>query len=64
MESCNRKKDGNRRLAQGEEEVKRIWKAYFETLYNIDTQEQVAFHICGFDGIRKYVLWRRANWKS
>ena len=22
-------------------------------LYNIDTQEQVSFHMCGFDGIRR-----------
>ena len=24
---------------------------YFEDLYNIDTQEQVIVHMCGFDGI-------------
>ena len=30
-----------------------IWKEYFEDLYNIDTQEQVAVHMCGFDGIRR-----------
>ena len=29
----------------------RIWKEYFEDLYNIDTQEQVAVYMCGFDGI-------------
>ena len=29
MESCNRIKDGNRRLALGEVEVQRIWKEYF-----------------------------------
>ena len=34
-----------------ENEVQRIWKKYFEELYNIDTQEQVALHMCGFDGI-------------
>ena len=28
-------------------------KAYFEDLYNTDTQEEVAVHICGFDGIRR-----------
>ena len=31
----------------------RIWKDYFDDLYNIDTQEQVAIHICGFDGIQE-----------
>ena len=40
MESSSRIKDGNRRLAQGDNEVQRIWKEYFEELYNIDTQEQ------------------------
>ena len=28
-----------------------ICKEYFENLYNIDTQEEVAVHMCGFDGI-------------
>ena len=41
MESCSRVKDGNRRLAQGEEEARKIWKEYFEGLYKIDTQEEV-----------------------
>ena len=40
-ESCSIIKDGNGRLGQGEEKVRRIWKEYFEELYNIDTQEQV-----------------------
>ena len=53
MESCNRIKDGNRRLEQGEDKVKNIWNEYLEDLYNIDTQEKVAVHICGFDEIRK-----------
>ena len=53
VESCSRIKDGNRRLAQGEDEVQRIWKENFKGLYNIDTQEQVAVHMCGFDGIRR-----------
>ena len=50
-ESCSRIKNGNRRLAQGEDEVRKIWKEYFEDLYNIDTQEQFAVDMCGFDGI-------------
>ena len=37
MESCSRIRDGKGRLAQGEDEVRRIWKEYFEDLYNIDT---------------------------
>ena len=34
-------------------EVWKIWKEYFENLYNIDTQEQVAAHICGFVGVQR-----------
>ena len=52
-ESCSRIKDKNGRLEQGEGEVRRIWKDYFENLYNIDTQEKVAVHMCGFYGIRR-----------
>ena len=33
--------------------VRRILKKYFEDIYNIDTQEQVALHIRGFDGVRR-----------
>ena len=51
MESCSRIKDGNGRLGQGEDKVRKIWKEYFEDLYNIDTQEEVAVNMCGFDGI-------------
>ena len=29
------------------------WEVSFEDLYNVDTQEQVAVHMCGFDGIRR-----------
>ena len=43
VESCSRIKDGNGRLAHGEDEVRKIWKEYFEDLYNIDTQ--IAVHI-------------------
>ena len=31
--------------------VQRIWKEYFEDLYNINTQKQVAVPMCSFDGI-------------
>ena len=51
VESCSRIKEGDARLAQGKYEVRRIWKGYFEDLHNIDTQEQVAVRMCGFDGI-------------
>ena len=30
VESCSRIKEGNRKLAQGEDEVQKIWKEYFE----------------------------------
>ena len=31
--------------------MRRIWKEYFENLYNIDSQQQVAVHICRFDRV-------------
>ena len=37
----------------GEDEVRMVWKTYFENLYNIDTQEQVAVHMCGFDSVQR-----------
>ena len=40
-ESYRKIKDINWKLAQGEDEVRGIWKEYFEDMYNIDTQEQV-----------------------
>ena len=53
VESCSRIKDGNGGLALGEDEVRRIWKDYFEDLYNIETKEQIAVCICGIDGVQK-----------
>ena len=37
VENSNRIKDGNGRLVLDEAEVQRIWKEYYENLYNIDT---------------------------
>ena len=53
VESCSRVKDENGKLAQGKHEVRKIWKEYFEEQNNIDTIEQVAVHMCAFDGIRR-----------
>ena len=58
VESCSRIKDENGRLAQGEDKVGRVWKESFEDLYNIDTQEQVAVHIYGFDEIQRRNYFR------
>ena len=35
LDSSNRIKDGNERLAVGEEEIRRIWKDYFKDRYLI-----------------------------
>ena len=51
VESCSRAKDGKRRLALSEVEVRRIWKKYYKELYNVDTQEEVPVHVCGFTGV-------------
>ena len=59
VESCSTIKDGSGRLAQREDELRKIWKEHFEDLYNIDTQEQVAFHMCGLDGIQRGNIWMK-----
>ena len=64
VESCSRIKNGNGRLAQGENEVRRILEKYFEYFYNIDTQEQVAVHMCSSNGIWRYNYFGGASWKS
>ena len=33
--------------------MQRIWKEYFENLYNIYIQEQIAVQMYGFDGIQR-----------
>ena len=38
---------------RGEDGARNIWNEYFEDLYNIDTQEEIAVHMCGFDGIQR-----------
>ena len=45
--------DGNGRLALEEAEVQRIWKKYYEDLYNIDIHEQFAVHLSVFVGVRR-----------
>ena len=53
MENWRRIRNGNGRLELGEVKLRRIWKEYFEGLYNIDIQEYVAVSMCGFDGVQK-----------
>ena len=40
-----------------EDEVSRIWKEYFEDLYNIDTQDPIAVHMCGFDWVQRGIYF-------
>ena len=42
VENSNRIEDRNGRVVMEEAEVRKIWKEYYEDLYNIDTQELVA----------------------
>ena len=39
VENFNIIKDGNGRLTLEEADVRRIWKEYYENLYNIDTTD-------------------------
>ena len=53
MESCRRVKNRNGRLAHGENEARKIWKDYFEDLYNIDTQKRLQFTYAALMGFRE-----------
>ena len=53
MENCIGIKDGNGRLPLGEDEVGKVLKDCFETLYNISTQEQVPVHMYGYDSAQR-----------
>ena len=50
VEDGSRIKFRNGRLAVGMDEV-RIWKDYFKDLSNMDTKEQIAVHMYGFDDV-------------
>ena len=41
----------------------RSGRSTFEDLYNIDTQEQVAVHICGFEGIQGVITSKESQLK-
>ena len=53
VESCGRRKNRNEGLSVGEGVVRRTWSEYFEDLCNMDTEEQVMVHMCGFGGGRR-----------
>ena len=53
VENSNRIKDGNGRLVLKEAELRRVWKEYYEDLYNINIQEKVGVHMCGFNGVQR-----------
>ena len=37
----------------GRDEVRRIWKFYFEDLYSMDNQEQAPTHMYDFDSVQR-----------
>ena len=45
-------------MALEEAEVRKIWKEYYEDLYNIDSQEQVAVPLRGLNGERRSNYFR------
>ena len=54
VKSWSRIKERDWRLALGEDKVQKNWKDHFE-----DRQEQVAIHVCGFDGVQRGNYFRR-----
>ena len=51
--SCSIIKVGSGRLAMRENKVQRTWKASFEHLCNMNTQEHFAVHMGGFGMINR-----------
>ena len=45
----------------GEDEVRRVWKEYFEDMLNRDTEERAVVHMCGFGGVGRELFWRRTS---
>ena len=43
--SCSRVNDGNGRVVQGEDELRKIWKECFEDLYNRYSGEGCSPHV-------------------
>ena len=61
VESCSRIKNGDGRLAQGEGEVRRNWREYFEDLYNIYIREQVAATCVALMGFGEVITWEESQ---
>ena len=59
VESCGSINYKNGRLPLGKDEVQRIWEDYFEYLCNIDTEEQLAVHMCSFNGVQRGNYFRK-----
>ena len=53
VSKANGGKVENSNQIKEEAEVQRVSKEYYEYLYNIDTQEKVAVHMCGFGGVQR-----------
>ena len=52
VDSCNRINYRNGKLALAKDEYNEYGRIILR-IYIIDTQEQVAIHICGFDGVQR-----------
>ena len=42
-------------MEMGDNKVCRMWREYFEDLYNMDTQKQVSVHMCGFNVVQRSI---------
>ena len=68
-ENCSRIKDRNRRLAQGEDEVRRIWKEYFEDLLQFTCVTLMGFgeetisDVSQLEELRLRVEWESSRMK-
>ena len=44
-------------MEMGDNKVCRMWREYFEDLYNMDTQKQVSVHMCGFNVVQRSIFF-------
>ena len=56
MENCSRVKA---KITMEEDDVRELWKGYFEDLYILGIEEQIIVSICSFKGARMHNCFRR-----
>ena len=61
VENSNRIKDGYERLTLEEPEVRRIWKEYYENLYNIELRNRLQSTCVALTGFGEVTILEEAD---